>query len=101
MKILLIVPLVLLLCSCVTDARNQAKLNAKVAAFEEKEGRKPTPQEVETLKAEALAEVTAEAAAERKAAADKLGETASAFATGNIVAGIIGLIGLGTLAVEP
>jgi hypothetical protein len=49
------------------------------------------------LLAQAEAEVTAEANEERRQTAEQAGRTAGAFATGNVIAGMVGLAGLATL----
>jgi hypothetical protein len=91
----------LLLAGCVTPARIETRLRELEAKARAERGlgpAEPLPVEVRgELLAQAEAEVTAEANEERRQAAEQAGKTAGGFATGNVVAGLVGLAGLAAL----
>lgn len=81
---------------CYNFGRNVAdRLEEKVAAFEAKEGRTPTAEEVSTLAAEAEKEEREVRGAELDDAKRKAAEGAGALLGGNWIAGAVLLLGAG------
>lgn len=99
--VLLLVPWVCLSMSgCVTAARVDARYSELVEKWKvEHPGTQPTEQDLTALHSQAATEVEEEVEREREEAAKRASETGLNFATGNIIAGLFGLVGLAGLGV--